>query len=101
MLLPLSCIKIVSPDHFNDTFIFSNSIAAACYSIHYVKRLLETIFVHRFSHATMPLRNLFKNCSYYWLFTAYVAYHVNHPKFTPPCQLVSYAALAGFFVSQG
>lgn len=46
----------------------------------------------------MPLRNLFKNCSYYWLFTAYVAYHVNHPQFTPPCQLVSYAALAGFIV---
>ena len=76
------------------------SIAAVCYTIHYVKRLLETVFVHRFSHATMPLRNLFKNCSYYWLFTAYVAYHVNHPKFTPPCQLVSYAALAGFIVSE-
>ena len=25
-------------------------IAAGCYTVHYVKRLLETIFVHRFSH---------------------------------------------------
>ncbi|XP_076659798.1 very-long-chain enoyl-CoA reductase-like [Halictus rubicundus] len=57
-------------------------VAAVCWSIHYAKRLLETLFVHRFSHATMPLRNLFKNCSYYWLFAAYVAYHVNHPLFT-------------------
>ncbi|KAK0088854.1 hypothetical protein PV325_010451 [Microctonus aethiopoides] len=58
--------------------------AAICWSIHYAKRLLETLLVHRFSHATMPIRNLFKNCSYYWLFTMYVAYHVNHPSYTAP-----------------
>ena len=30
---------------------------------HYAKRLLETIFVHRFSNATMPIMNLFKGRS--------------------------------------
>lgn len=71
-------------------------IAAGCYTVHYVKRLLETIFVHRFSHSTMPIRNLFKNCSYYWGFTAYVAYHVNHPLFTTPCLCQVWASLAAF-----
>lgn len=36
------------------------SVAMVCWTFHYTKRILETLFVHRFSHATMPLRNLFK-----------------------------------------
>lgn len=75
-------------------------IAAACWTGHYAKRLLETIFVHRFSHATMPWTNLFKNCMYYWGFTGYVAYHINHPLFTPPAAALTYAGLAGFLISE-
>ena len=41
------------------------SVAAASWSFHYAKRLLETVFVHRFSHATMPIMNIFRvSCSY-------------------------------------
>ena len=75
------------------------TIATACWAIHYIKRLLETIFVHRFSNATMPVKNLFINCSYYWGFAAYVSYHVNHPLFTAPSNAQVYAGLAGFIVS--
>lgn len=79
--------------------LFRYSIAAACWSIHYAKRLFETVFVHRFSHSTMPIMNLFKNCAYYWGFTAYVSYHVSHPLYTSPSDLQVYAGLAGFLVS--
>nr|GLL20850.1 very-long-chain enoyl-CoA reductase [Ipomoea trifida] len=54
---------------------------------HYFKRILETFFVHRFSHATSPLSNVFRNCAYYWSFGAFIAYFVNHPLYTPVSDL--------------
>ncbi|KAM8822797.1 very-long-chain enoyl-CoA reductase isoform 2-T2 [Spinachia spinachia] len=59
-------------------------IAFACHTFHYMKRLIETIFVHRFSHGTMPLRTIVRNCVYYWGFSAWLAYYINHPLYTPP-----------------
>src|SRR5689334_8594331 len=34
--------------------------------IHFAKREFETVFIHRFSAATMPARNIFKNSAHYW-----------------------------------
>uniref|UniRef100_A0A3B4EDV5 Uncharacterized protein n=1 Tax=Pygocentrus nattereri TaxID=42514 RepID=A0A3B4EDV5_PYGNA len=65
------------------------SLACACHSFHYIKRLVETIFVHRFSHGTMPLRIM--NCAYYWGFAAWLAYYINHPLYTPPCKSDEYS----------
>ncbi|TQD85176.1 hypothetical protein C1H46_029264 [Malus baccata] len=54
---------------------------------HYFKRIMETFFVHRFSHATSPLSNVFRNCAYYWSFGAFIAYYLNHPLYTPVSDL--------------
>ena len=32
----------------------------------------------------MPITNLYKNCSYYWMFGATVSYFINHPLYTSP-----------------
>ena len=47
---------------------------------HFVKREFETLFIHRFSAATMPAMNIFKNSAHYWLLSGLVlAYGLYSP----------------------
>lgn len=75
-------------------------LACAYWVFHYAKRIFETYFVHVFGHETMPVRNLFKNCSYYYGFAAYVAYFVNHPAYTAPPLPQSLACFAAALLFQ-
>ncbi|KAF3989526.1 hypothetical protein FT663_01770 [Candidozyma haemuli var. vulneris] len=40
-------------------------------TLHFAKREVETIAIHKFSNATMPLFNLFKNSSHYWFLSGF------------------------------
>lgn len=81
---PGSPLNILNPmqDHVGLRWIFG-----ICYTGHFAKRLLETRFVHRFSHATMPLSSFIRNCTYYWLCALSIAYFTNHPLYTFPRKL--------------
>jgi very-long-chain enoyl-CoA reductase len=70
--------------------------------LHFVKREYETMFVHRFSHATMPLLNLPKNCFHYWGLGSWFGYYLYKPTFTYPVLHAStvVVVVVGWIVAQ-
>uniref|UniRef100_A0A672P8K3 Trans-2,3-enoyl-CoA reductase-like 2b n=1 Tax=Sinocyclocheilus grahami TaxID=75366 RepID=A0A672P8K3_SINGR len=70
-------------------------LACCCHSLHYIKRLVETIL----SIAFLTECYLYL-CLYSWGFAAWQAYYIIHPLFTPPTygRLQIYSALAMFLV---
>ncbi|KAK1139311.1 3-oxo-5a-steroid 4- dehydrogenase [Aspergillus melleus] len=78
-------------------------------TVHFLKREFETVYVHRFSNATMPARNIVKNSAHYWILAGFnIAYWVfrpdaasmtNHPNpalFYPGLALFVFGELANF-----
>ncbi|XP_043916918.1 trans-2,3-enoyl-CoA reductase-like [Protopterus annectens] len=59
-------------------------MACFCYCFHYIRLILEIIFIHKIAGGYTPLRNIFKGCILYWGFSAWIAYYINHPLYTPP-----------------
>jgi len=63
----------------------TQKVAFVLAMFHFLKRELESLFVHRFSNGTMPFSRLPINCIHYWgLFATMVGYYLFHPKYTPP-----------------
>mmetsp|Transcript_32792 Transcript_32792/g.57082 ORF Transcript_32792/g.57082 Transcript_32792/m.57082 type:complete len:302 (-) Transcript_32792:1268-2173(-) len=79
---------------------FTQNIGYLMLAGHFIKRELESMFIHRFSSATMPFSKLPINCTYYWLFNSLlIGWFFFHPQYTEPSfsPLIK-QALVGSFV---
>eukprot|EP00606_Chrysophyceae_sp_TOSAG23-5_P000323 GSChrysophyteH2.ASY1.ANO1.757.1 assembled CDS len=68
--------------------------------LHFLKREFETAFVHKFSRPTMPLSNLYKNCTYYWSFGAIIGWPLCSPNYAAPSETAAYAGAALFALAE-
>jgi len=80
-------------------------LVCALLTLHFLKREYETIFVHRFSNATMPAAHIIRNSAYYWTLAGFnLAYWVFRPDAgaatTNPNPVLLYGGLALFVFSE-
>lgn len=82
---------------------FVQTVAFVMVAFHYGKRLFESVFVHRFSHSTMPISSLVKNCLHYYLIggvgIAYFLYSPHYEKILSPGEVRLLSGL--FFLCEG
>lgn len=75
------------------------TLSCALITLHFFKREFETLFVHRFSNATMPARNIFKNSAHYWLLSGVlIAYFTYSPTSATAAESIPWLTYTGLFL---
>lgn len=94
---------IIYGERYSNSRSIVQTVAFILTMIHYIKRELESLFVHRFSKNSMPIVRVPINCGHYWvLFGFLVGYYLFHPKYISPWKdrqilVYSFAALMLLF----
>jgi very-long-chain enoyl-CoA reductase len=58
----------------------TQKLTAFMFISHFIKREIETLFIHKFSASTMPVSNIFRNSFFYWVFAGLLcALSIYHP----------------------
>lgn len=82
----------------------AQTLSCLLITLHFIKREFETLFVHRFSNATMPARNIFKNSAHYWILAgANIAFWVQKtgsPTASMNNPLIVYTGIAFFIIGE-
>lgn len=73
--------------------------------LHFAKREYETVFVHRFSLATMPARNIVKNSAHYWVLSGFNLAYWSYSPSSPAAKasfssLLTYLGIALFAIGE-
>lgn len=87
-----------------DEASYLQMVSCALICGHFLKRELETVFVHRFSASTMPAMNIFKNSFHYWVLAgvniAAWIYAPNSPTAKEPNHLLLYGGLVAYTIGE-
>ncbi|KAI6083874.1 3-oxo-5-alpha-steroid 4-dehydrogenase-domain-containing protein [Hypoxylon rubiginosum] len=95
-------IKNVVPTPINRTgeLSFAQQAAFVMIMLHFLKRELETMFLHKFSANTMPFAYIFRNSFFYWTFAGLLGALELYAPYSPAALIEStptndYVAYAG------
>jgi very-long-chain enoyl-CoA reductase len=75
-------------------------VAAVLWVMHFVRRTLESAFLHRYSKPSIGPGDYLTEYVYYWGFGAWIAWAVTSPTASSPLPALQFVGLALFFLAE-